>query len=253
MITIEKYQHAYKNVAFERRDGILEIRLHNDGGVAMWGGGLDDLHAELSEAFYFVGRDPENKMVIITGTGDQFLIDNKPTDPAIINTLWWDRIYKEGKDLITNLLEIEVPVIAAANGPAHIHAELLLLSDIVIASDQVSFADQHAMYGLVPGDGCHVFWEMLLGMNRSRHFLLTGRTIDAQESKDLGLVAELVPHGTALDRAWEVARDLVSTKPPLMLRYSRVALTQNIKRRMLNDLGYGLIVEGMAALSAVGK
>jgi enoyl-CoA hydratase/carnithine racemase len=143
-------------------------------------------------------------------------------------------------------------VIGAVNGPALVHAELLRLSDIVIASERATFADVHAKLGLVPGDGAHVWWEMLLGPNRSRHFLLTGRQISAQEGKELGFVAEVVPHDQLCDRAWQLARQLLA-KPPLMLRYSRVALTQNIKRRMLDDLGYGLILESMAALSRVGK
>ena len=55
-----------------------------------------------------------------------------------------------------------------------------------------------------------------------------------------------------LARAWAIAREL-RTKPPLMLRYSRAAMTQHIKRRMLDDLGYGLMLEGMGILSRMGK
>jgi len=125
--------------------------------------------------------------------------------------------------------------------------------DIVIASDRASFADKaHAPNGAVPGDGVHVWWPMVLGPNRARHFLLTGAEISAQEALHLGFVAEVVPHGTVLDRAREVAREL-KTKNPQMLRFSRNALTQHIKRRMLDDLGYGLLLEGMAMMSLVGK
>lgn len=163
------------------------------------------------------------------------------------------RIFKEGKDLLHNLLDIEVPVVAAVNGPAWVHAELATLSNIVIASERASFADKaHAPAGVVPGDGVHVWWEMLLGPNRSRHFLLTGAEIDAAEAKQLGFVAEVVPHENTLARAWEIAREL-RAKPPLMLRYSRAAMTQHIKRRMLDDLGYGLMIEGMGILSLTGK
>jgi enoyl-CoA hydratase/carnithine racemase len=93
---------------------------------------------------------------------------------------------------------------------------------------------------------------MLLGPNRARHFLLTGAEIGAEEAKQLGFVAEVVPHGTVLDRAWAIARELVA-KNPLTLRYTRVATIQHIKRRMLDDLGYGLMLEGMGIMSLVGK
>jgi len=134
-------------------------------------------------------------------------------------------------------------VIGVANGPAFVHPELLTMSDIVIASERAAFADrQHLILGYVPGDGAHVWWDMLLGPNRARHFLLTGSEIDAQEAKRLGVVAEVVPHDQALERAWELARELV-TQPRFRLRYSRIVLTQNIKRRMLDDLEYGLALE----------
>lgn len=244
----EKYENAYNHIRFKRQDGILELRIHTDDGPALWDArGPDDLHAELGEAFYRVGRDPENRVVILTGTGDEFIVDwNRYTgkrDAAMAM-----RLNKEAKDLIQNLLDIDVPVIGAANGPALVHAELITLSDIVIASERASFADrQHLLLGYVPGDGTHVWWDMLLGPNRCRHFLLTGSEIGAEEAKRLGFVAEVVPHERVLDRAWQVARDLL-TQPPFRLRYSRVAMTQNIKRRMLNDLGYGLMLESVANL-----
>jgi enoyl-CoA hydratase/carnithine racemase len=127
------------------------------------------------------------------------------------------------------------------------------MSDIVIASDRASFADKaHATGGVVPGDGVHVWWPMLLGPNRARHFLMTGAEISAEEALRLGVVAEVVAHGQVMDRARAIARQLVGHNPQ-MLRFSRVALTQHIKRRMLDDLGYGLMLEGMGLLGLVGK
>lgn len=247
------YSHAYRHVRMERRDGILQIQIHRAGGAAVWDAAPDGIHAELGDLFYRVGRDPENRVVILTGTGDEFLTQLDVSTVGDINTHYWSRIYKEGKDLLQNLLDIEVPIIGAVNGPAFIHAELLTLSDIVIASDRAAFADKaHSPGGVVPADGVHVWWPMLLGPNRARHFLLTGAEIGAEEGKQLGFVAEVVPHGRLLERAWEVARDLLA-KPPLMLRFTRVAMTQHIKRRMHDDLGYGLMLEGMGILSLVGK
>jgi enoyl-CoA hydratase/carnithine racemase len=160
-----------------------------------------------------------------------------------------DKIYKEAKDAAHNLLEIEVPVIGAVNGDAFIHSELILLSDIVVASDQARFADKaHITNNAVPSDGVHIVWPLLLGPNRGRYFLLMGQEIDAQEALRLGVVGEVVPHASVNSRAWEIARYL-RTKSPMTLRYSRVALTLDLKRRMQLDLGYGVMLEGMAGLS----
>lgn len=73
-----------------------------------------------------------------------------------------------------------------------------------------------------------------------------------KEARDLGFVAEVVPHDMVLDRAREIAQDLAA-KNTQMLRFMRVALTQHIKRRMLDDLGYGLMLEGMGIMSMLGK
>jgi enoyl-CoA hydratase/carnithine racemase len=79
----------------------------------------------------------------------------------------------------------------------------------------------------VPGDGVQVIRPLLLGPNRGRYFLLTGQTLSAQEALTLGVVNEVVPREQALDRAWEIARQIVK-QPPLAVRYARIALTQQL-------------------------
>jgi enoyl-CoA hydratase/carnithine racemase len=93
-------------------------------------------------AFAEISRDEENKVVIVTGTGDIYCSElDMGRNLAQMTTEKWDHIYKDAKHLLMNLLDIEVPVIAAVNGPALIHAEIPVLSDIVICSENAEFQD----------------------------------------------------------------------------------------------------------------
>jgi len=246
MAKLSEYAEKYRNVRLERRDGILQVTLHADGESLTWGAVKGSVHDQLGEAFYHIGRDRENRVVILTGTGAEFLtrLNYAELPQGAPRGEDWYEITREGKDLLMNLLDIEAPVIGVANGPAHIHAELLALSDVLLAAPHASFADRaHFPHGLVPSDGAHVVWPLLLGPNRGRYFLYTGEIIGAAEAKELGVVAEILPADRVLDRAWEIAREFAA-KPTLTLRYTRIALTQRLKRAMLDDLGYGLALEG---------
>jgi enoyl-CoA hydratase/carnithine racemase len=249
MSRFENYATKYSCIHMRRENGILEVRFHTDGGSLRWG--LVP-HGELPDAFADIARDRDNRVVILTGTGDEFsgvrATQGTRSLAAGTTAAQFDRVHWEGRALLMNLLSIEVPVIAAINGPAWRHGEIPLLSDIVLASDTAAFQDSaHFMSGLVPGDGMHIVMPMLMGMNRGRYFLLTGQTLSAQEAKDLGLVAEILPPDKVLARAWELAEGLTQ-RPTLLLRYTRLMFSEYIRKRMQDLLGYGLAMEGLALM-----
>jgi enoyl-CoA hydratase/carnithine racemase len=249
MTSLSEYGQRYEHVAMQRSDdGVLEVTLHSAEGSLRWG---PQPHAELCRAFHDIGDDRENRVVIMTGTGDEFTGPICSPDERPLgfrpSPQEWDHFYFDGKHLQANLLNIEVPMIAAINGPAYRHLELALLCDITIAADTAVFVDSgHFEHGnLVPGDGVNVVMTMLVGINRARYFHLTGQTIDARSALDLGMVNEVLPPSEVLPRARALARQL-ARKSNLQLRYSRVILTEPIKQQMQRLVGYGMALEGLA-------
>jgi enoyl-CoA hydratase/carnithine racemase len=241
----DEYRDAYENIRLERQDGILEVTIHTGGDSLVWSG---TAHEELAYCFADIGSDSENHVVILAGTGDNWCAEIDAGSFSLDSHQGWDHIVYEGRRLLMNLLEIEVPVISAINGPALFHPEIPILSDIVIASDTVTFQDApHFPAGIVPGDGAHVVWPLVLGPNRGRYFLLTGQLLDAETAREYGAVNEVVPKADVHARARELAED-IAAKPHLVRRYARLTLVERIRRVMQESLPYGLVAEAMAFL-----
>jgi enoyl-CoA hydratase/carnithine racemase len=152
--------------------------------------------------------------------------------------------------LLQAFLDIEVPVISAINGPVVTHSETPLLADVVLAAEHTVFHDAtHFLHGLPPGDGMHTIWTTLLGLNRGRHFLLTGRVLTAQEALDYGVVSEVLPQQELLPRAWELATRWASYSPAA-LHGTRAALTLEWRRLLHEQLDTGLTHEAFAGAFA---
>lgn len=252
MIVFADCVNRYPSVRMQRRNDILEVTLHTKSDSLRWDWSV---HTELPSAFADIGTDRETKVVIITGTGDEFIgpqvvLGANPLMAQKPSFEMADRVIVEGKQLLMNLLNIDVPVISAVNGPAWRHSAIALLGDIVLASDTACFQDSgHFRAGHVPGDGHHIVFPLLLGWNRARYFLLTGQILSAVEARDLGLVAEVLPKDRLLARAWELAEGM-AIHPIHLLRMTRIVLTERLKREVQEMTGYGLQAQFMAAMGA---
>ena len=169
-----------------------------------------------------IGSDADNRVVILTGSGDAFMEDH-PRRLRFFSPRGYDKIYREGKKVLMNILDIEVPLIAAVNGPVRLHSEYILLADIVLATPSAVFQDKpHFEFGIVSGDGVHLLWQEAIGTIRGRYFILTRQELDAETAKQWGAVNEIVPADSCWLAPTRSPRGLPSL-PPLATSYTRIA------------------------------
>ena len=245
MIRFYAYRNSFPNARLIRsQSGVLEVALHTDGGTLVFNG---HTHEQFVDLFHALGSDPDNRVVILTGSAGAFMESISPEGFDFFSPQGYDKIYREGKKVLMNILHIEVPLIAAVNGPVRLHSEYILLADIVLATPSTVFQDKpHFEFGIVPGDGVNLLWPEVIGSVRGRYFILTRQELDVETAKEWGAVNEIVPAKKLLARAREIAEQIAKL-PPLTSRYTRIALTQKRRRIIDGGVGYGLALEGISA------
>jgi enoyl-CoA hydratase/carnithine racemase len=239
------YRDSFPNARLARSSsGVLEVALHTNGGTLIFNG---HTHEQFVDLFHAIGSDPGNRVVILTGSGNAFMESISPEAFDFFSPSGFDKIYREGKKVLMNILDIEAPLIAAVNGPVRLHSEYILLADIVLASPSTVFQDKpHFDFGIVPGDGVNLLWPEVIGSVRGRYFLLTRQELPAETAKEWGVINEIVSDDKLLPRAREIAEGLAKL-PALTTRYTRIALTQKLRRLVDEGIGYSLALEGISA------
>jgi enoyl-CoA hydratase/carnithine racemase len=244
------YFDAYRSLKLTRdATGVLIAEFHSKGGPFTF---TSQDHTEFVEAFYRIAQDRANKIVILTGAGGDFIpaIDfssfGNVADPGV-----WSQVHDEGTQILENLANIRVPVIAAIEGRAHVHSEYALLANVIVAGEAATFHDlPHFAGGIVPGDGIFTTWSYRAGVGRAEAFLLNPQPLRARTAHEWGVVAEVVANGKALSRARELAA-LYLKVPEVTRRNTRVHFIHPLKERIVREVGYGLSLEGASAADLV--
>ena len=244
------YLSAYRSLKLTRdAEGILVVEFHTNGGPLTF---TAQDHTEFVDAFYRISQDRANKIVILTGTGGEFILGidfssfGNVADPGV-----WSQVHDEGVQILENLANIRVPVIAAVEGHANVHSEYALLANVIVASEGATFNDlPHFSAGIVPGDGIFTTWSYRAGVGRAEAFLLNPEPLTARTAYDWGVVEEIVPNGKALVRARELA-SIYLKAPEVTRRNTRVHFIQPLKERIVREVGYGLSLEGASAADLV--
>ncbi|MDJ0865401.1 MAG: enoyl-CoA hydratase-related protein [Myxococcota bacterium] len=224
---------ALEHVEFEtlrctRRGPLLEVVIdHPDSELNAVDGRL---HEELATLFRELRRERTARAVVLTGSGRAFCAGGDfAWFPELQQLEKLEALRLDAKQLIWDLLDVELPIVAALNGPAvGLGASIALLCDVVVMADSATIADPHVRVGIVAGDGGVAIWPLVLGPARAKEFLLTGDPVDAATAERLGLVNRVVPRERVLEEATAFAERLAAGAP-LAIRYTKIAVNKWIK------------------------
>src|SRR6202050_3563284 len=244
------YFDAYRSLRLTRdATGELVAEFHSNGGPFIMSA---QAHTEFVDAFYRISQDRANKIVILTGAGGEFITDVEWSSFGdVADAGVWSQVHDEGVQALENIANRRVPVIAAIEGRAHVHSDYALLASVIVAAEGATFQDvAHFSAGVAPGDGIFTTWSYRAGAGRAEAFLLNPQPLAARTAHEWGVVAEVVPNGTALSRTRELA-ELYLKAPEGTRRNTRIHFIQPLKERIVREVGYGLSVEGASSADLV--
>ncbi|MFN0315466.1 MAG: enoyl-CoA hydratase/isomerase family protein [Burkholderiales bacterium] len=244
------YFTKYEGMRMSRNAaGVLLMEMHTKGGPLKFS--ARD-HEQFVDAFYDVGRDRANKVVILTGAGGQWIGDiDFPSFGNVADPDVWSKVHDEGTQIVENIANIRVPMICAVEGKAWVHTEYCLLANVIVAANGATFHDApHFAGGIVPGDGIFTAWSYRIGPTRAEAMLFDPKPFSAATAKEWGAVTEVVADGRATARAYDIASAYLK-KPEVTLRNTRIHFVQPLKLALIQQTGYGLSLEGASAAALV--
>lgn len=246
----EEYRETFKDFFhLERTDGVIVARAHTlDGPIQL----SVQNHRALGQLLKTIGADPGNEVLILTGSGAEFMMDADPEGFALEEEdlpHWaYEYAYKDGRINVSSLInDLEIPTIGIFNGSGF-HSEIVLMCDITLCAEDATVFDLHYDISSVPGDGVHSCFQELLGVKRAAYALLTGEAISAQQALEWGMVNELLPRAELLERARTIAAHIMS-KPRVTRRLTTQIVRRPWRRRITDDLdgGFGIQMFGHLA------
>ncbi len=207
---------------------------------------------EVAAACERVNADPSIRCVVLTGAGRAFSAGGDLTAMRDRRDLFEgsgaairERYRRVVHRIVRSLYGLEVPLIAAVNGPAMgLGCDIAGLGDIRIASDRASFGVPFLKLGIIPGDGGSWLLPRNIGYARAAEMLFTARSIDAATAAEWGLVNRVVPHDSLMDEAMTTAAQ-VAAQPPHALRMAKTLLRQG------RDTTFDQMLEMSAAMQAL--
>ena len=212
-----------------------------------------DMIEALVAALVEADADIAVRVVILTGAGSAFSSggDIKKMVPGggLRDALpaQTRRNYRAGIQRLPLLFQaLEVPIVAAVNGPAiGAGCDLACMCDVRIAADSARFAESFVKVGIVPGDGGAWLLPRIVGISKATEMALTGAIIDAAEALACGLVSKVVPAAELMDAAMAIARQ-IAENPPHAVRMTKRLLRQGQESSLSAVLDMSAAMQALA-------
>jgi enoyl-CoA hydratase len=244
-----KHSDAVETIRLERDGDILVATIdHPDSAM----NAIDAaLHHDLGELFRTLKTEAAARAVVLTGAGRAFSAGGDMAwFPALRSVERVHALRREGKQLIWDLLDVEVPVVCGLNGTAAgLAASVALLCDVLVMADGAVIVDPHVKVGLVAGDGGAAIWPLLLGPLAAKRHLLLGEPLAAADAFRLGVAAEVCSPPDVAARATDWARRLAAGAP-LAVQGTKLAINAQLKQALLTSFDVSTALEMPCILSA---
>ena len=218
----------FETLVLDRIGDVLRVTIANPASEL---NAVDErLHGELTALFAMLRRETQARAVVLTGRGRAFSAGGDfAWFPQLRDMARLDALRRDAKQLIWDLLDVEIPIVAAVNGHAMgLGASIALLCDVILMADTATIGDPHVKVGIVAGDGGVAIWPLALGPARAKQYLLTGDPVSAVEAERIGLVNRVVPAATLAEEAMALATRLAAGAP-LAVRYTKIAVNKLVK------------------------
>ena len=209
------------------------------------------LHRDLGELFSTLQRERSARAVLLTGAGKAFSAGgDMDWLPQLRSVEAVHDLRKDGRQLIWDLLDVEIPIVCGLNGSAAgLGASVALLCDVVVMSERAVIVDPHVTVGLVAGDGGAAIWPLLVGPLAAKRYLLLGEPLTAEAALAAGVAAEVCAPDDVGGRAMVWARRLAAAAP-LAVQGTKTAINAQIRQAMLTSFDLSTALEIPCMLSA---
>jgi len=248
---LDRYSDLH-TLRIEQDGRLLSVTLNRPESLNSVGGGM---HEHLEELWATVRRDNSVGAILLTGAGRAFsaggdvkgMASSSAEHRSVVGGA--AALLAGAKNLITSMLEVEQPIVAAVQGYAMgLGATIALCSDVVIAAEDAILADTHVSVGIVAGDGGAVIWPLLLPLNTAKYYLMTGDRLTGKDAERLGLVLKAVPAEGLLAEAGAIARRLADG-PSMAIRFTKTSINKILRERANLLLDTSLILESATMFS----